>query len=285
MAQVDRMLNRLVGACLFAAMMQWVSLVHAWQGPSDQHAKLALVSEQDALVPGKTLLVGIRFDLQDGWHTYWSNPGDSGEPPRVEWQLPPGFRAGEIQWPYPERVPVPPFMDYGYANKVLLTVPLTVPSKLMDGESATLAAQVHYLVCREVCIPGKKQLELSLPVRSSSAASGAKEQFEGAQRKLPKPVPRNWKISAASAGDEFVLTLKPGHSMQPPQFFPIEEEQIENAAPQKVKAITGGVRLHLKKSKHLTKPLTRLRGVVVTGVEKAYVIDVAVSQSPREGSM
>jgi len=281
---MDRMLNRLVSGCLFAALMQWVSPVRAWQGPSDQHAKLALVSEQDALVPGKTLFLGIQFELQDGWHTYWSNPGDSGEPPRIEWQLPPGFQAGEIQWPYPERLPVPPFMDYGYANEVLLTVPLSVPSNVKAGDSVPFAARVHYLVCREVCIPGKKQLELSLPVRRSSAPSAVGEQFAVTRRRLPKPVPHDWRVTAVSAEDEFVLTLKAGHALEAPQFFPLEEEQIENASPQQVTPIPGGVRLHLKKSKHLTKPLTRLRGVVVTPVEKAYLVDVTVAQVQGKGS-
>jgi hypothetical protein len=102
---------------------------------------------------------------------------------------------------------------------------------------------------------------------------------------LPKPIPHDWKVSVASAGDEFVLTVNAGHSFEALQFFPLEEEQIENAAPQEPKPISGGVRLHLKKSKHLTKSLTRLRGVVVTGVEKAYLVDVVVSQARREGSM
>jgi thiol:disulfide interchange protein DsbD len=168
-------------------------------------------------------------------------------------------------------------MDYGYAQRVLLMVPLTVPSDLKDGVSMPLAARVNYLVCREVCIPGKKQVELSLPVRKASGPSVAREQFVAARRRLPKPVPHEWKVSAASAGDEFVLTLKAGHAFEVPQFFPLEEEQIENAAPQEANPVSAGVRLHLKKSKHLTKPLTRLRGVIVTGVEKAYLVDVAVS--------
>ena len=68
---------------------------------ADQHVEVALVSEQQAIVPGQKFLLEIRFDLQDGWHTYWVNPGDAGEPPRITWELPAGFQAGSIQWPYP----------------------------------------------------------------------------------------------------------------------------------------------------------------------------------------
>ena len=82
-------------------------------------------------------------------------------------------------------------------------------------------------------------------------------------------------------GDEFVLDLKSGNPVKTPQFFPLHEEQIENAAPQVASALPGGVRLHLKKSKHLLKPIPRLEGVVVFGSGKAYVVNVPVSQSGR----
>ena len=85
----------------------------------------------------------------------------------------------------------------------------------------------------------------------------------------------------ASTGDEFVLDLKSGKSARAPQFFPLHAEQIENAASQETTAIPGGIRLHLKKSKHLLKAIPRLEGVVVFGSGKAYVVNVPVSQSGR----
>ena len=84
------------------------------QGKADEHTTLSLISEQDAIVRGKQLWIGIRFDLQYGWHTYWTNPGDSGEPPRIEWQLPTGFQVSDIQWPHPERLALASLADYGY---------------------------------------------------------------------------------------------------------------------------------------------------------------------------
>src|SRR6266436_722886 len=124
--------------------------------PADEHVKLELVSEQDALVPGKDLWLGFRFDLQDEWHTYWINPGDSGEAPRIEWQLPTGFQAGAIQWPYPERLSTPPFADYGYEHQVLLMAPVRPPAQLREGETRKIAARVRYLVCRLLLEKKKK---------------------------------------------------------------------------------------------------------------------------------
>src|SRR5205823_10722507 len=254
------------------------------KNPADEHVKLELVSEQNAVEPGKELWLGIRFDLEDGWHTYWINPGDSGEAPRIEWHLPGGFEAGAIQWPYPERLATPPFADYGYEHQVFLMVPVRPPVELKDGQTQKVAALVRYLVCRDVCIPGQKQLELSLPVQTHAAASEARALFDAVRSRLPRQAPREWRISAASMADEFLLNLKIGKLDKTPQFFPLNEEQIENGASQETTAIPGGVRLHLKKSKHLLKPVGRLKGVLVLGPCRAYVVDVPVSQATGRAS-
>jgi DsbC/DsbD-like thiol-disulfide interchange protein len=266
-------------AWFFSVWATWfvLSTLTSAEGPADPHVKVELISEQDAIVPGKEFCLGVRFDLEDEWHTYWVNPGDSGEPPRIEWALPAGFRPGPIQWPYPERLSSALFADYGYEHQVLLIVAVRPPPGLKEGEGQTIAARVHYLVCRDVCIPEQTRLELTLPV-TSRAGSRSDVQFEAARRRLPQPAPDRWKISAASLADEFTLNLIIGKLAAAPQFYPLEEEQIENAAPQTTTTIAGGFRLHLKKSRHLLKPVSRLTGVLVVGAGKAYLVDVAVSQ-------
>ena len=250
------------------------------QGKADEHTALSLVSEQDALVRGKQLWIGIRFDLQDGWHTYWTNPGDSGEPPRIEWQLPTGFQVSDIQWPHPVRLALASLADYGYECQVLLMAAVRPPEGLKEGESVKITAQVHYLVCHDVCIPGQKHLELSLPVKTSAAFSPARPLFDATRQKLPRPMPRNWRISATSTGDEFVVNLKADKVARPVQFFPLHAEQIENAAPQKSIEVPGGLRLRLKKSEHLLRPIARLEGVMVLASGDAYRVRIPVAQ-PR----
>lgn len=265
----------LIGAaCLFFSM-----ITHA-EDSADQHVKVALLSEQQAIVPGHKFLLGIRFDLQEGWHTYWVNPGDSGEPPRITWQLPAGFRADSIQWPYPVLLSTPPLADFGYEHQVLLPVTVRPPSGLEAGANEKIVAQVHYLVCRDVCIPGQKEIALTLPVKNRANEGSDAALFAAAQRRLPGPIPNGWRISATSVGDEFQLRLRIGKPTVPLQFFPLEPEQIENAAPQNVTRIPGGVELHLKKSNHLLKPLSRIKGVVVV-YGSAYLLDVPVSESSR----
>src|SRR5258705_12747358 len=59
------------------------------------NVKAHLVSEVSAVAPGQSFWVALELNIRDGWHTYWRNPGDSGQATTLKWQLPPGFTAGE----------------------------------------------------------------------------------------------------------------------------------------------------------------------------------------------
>ncbi|MBZ5525830.1 MAG: hypothetical protein LAP21_26710 [Acidobacteriia bacterium] len=61
------------------------------------HARVALLAPTTSITPGRDLWLAVHFQLDQGWHIYWINPGDSGQPPVLQWQIPAGFRAGEIQ--------------------------------------------------------------------------------------------------------------------------------------------------------------------------------------------
>src|ERR1700675_5207329 len=62
------------------------------------NVKAHLVSEVSAVAPGQSFWVALELSIRDGWHTYWRNPGDSGQATTLKWQLPAGFTAGDIRW-------------------------------------------------------------------------------------------------------------------------------------------------------------------------------------------
>src|SRR5664280_1188659 len=124
----------------------------------------------ELLVPGDNLYgsdklndAGIYFKLEPGWHIYWKNPGDAGEPPHIQWTLPKGITAGPMQFPAPKRLPLGPLMDFGYENEVLFPLKLHVADGVKAGP-VTLHAKVDWLICRATCIPGKAELELQRKV-------------------------------------------------------------------------------------------------------------------------
>jgi thiol:disulfide interchange protein DsbD len=276
---LDSFLVRPARSLFAAALLVGLAISAVGESAADKHANVRLISEQAAIVPDKELWVGLLFDLGDGWHTYWVNPGDSGEAPRIDWELPAGFQAGQIQWPYPKRLSTPPFVDYGYEHEVLLMVPIR-PARGLKGEtSQTLSARVHYLVCSDVCTPAQKRLTLTLPVETLSLSGPEAKLFRITRVRLPHPVPANWRMSAISRGDAFRLRLRIGRFTSAPQFFPLDEEEIENAGPQHAIRIPGGFLLDLKKSNHLLKPVSHLRGVLVVASGNAYFVDIPVSRS------
>jgi DsbC/DsbD-like thiol-disulfide interchange protein len=73
------------------------------QDGGGRHVTATLVSETRSIVPGRQLHLALRQQMAPGWHTYWSNPGESGLPTTINWSVPRGFRAGPILWPTPER--------------------------------------------------------------------------------------------------------------------------------------------------------------------------------------
>src|SRR5690349_9081421 len=128
------------------------------------HLTAELVSQSAGVAPGQTVWLAVRQKIQKGWHTYWRNPGDAGEPMRLGWTLPAGWRAGDIVWPAPRRLPVGPLMDYGYEGEALLPVPVTAPAGAKPGEAVPLKVAASFLVCAETCVPEDAVLSLTLPV-------------------------------------------------------------------------------------------------------------------------
>jgi DsbC/DsbD-like thiol-disulfide interchange protein len=244
------------------------------------HGTLELVAENQWIAAGHTLNLGLHFQLEKGWHIYWINPGDSGEPPRVKWQLPAGLTAGEIEWPAPRRLGTPSIVDFGYEDAVTLVVPIHAEPSFDTEHLARLAAEVTVLVCRDMCIPAKAQLSLTLPIKSQPPARDARtaDLFAATRESLPRTAPGNWRFSVTEENSSFVLTVNLGRQVTHAIFFPLSESQIDNAVPQKLVPVAAGFRLTLRKSDQLLKPIERLKGVLVLSGDQPYSIDVPLSK-------
>jgi DsbC/DsbD-like thiol-disulfide interchange protein len=246
---------------------------------SAKHARVELLSRQESAAPGAALLLGVRFILEKGWHIYWVNSGDSGQPPVFKWQLPEGFKAGDIQWPRPERMQSSPMLaDYGYHDDVLLLVPVKVAPGIAAGQTAQIILDAKWLICREVCIPDRAQIKLGLPVSRHAQINPANaELFYRTENLLPKPLPRGWKAAVESRKNDFVLAIRAGKPLGKAEFFPLDPDQIDNAAAQRLLPASRGARIVLKKSDLLTKPISKLRGVVVVAGGGAYQVEALVT--------
>lgn len=266
----------------FAACAGLVFSVRAeGQSTPPSHAKIELIAD-DAPPSSGTVWVGLLFHMDPGWHIYWQNPGDSGTPPRVEWQLPAWYRAGAIRWPTPIRLAHNSIVDYAYEDEVLLMAPIERSSNSRGEMAIAIAADVRYIVCSDVCIPEREHLTLTLPSRSSETddAEGDPAQwhsiFQRTRLRIPRPAPSKWGLSVESSKDEFVLSVHTGVPAKSATFFPLNPNEVENSAPQAFTSTEDGLRLTLRKSEQLAKPVATLRGLVVLGPESAFEVAVPV---------
>jgi thiol:disulfide interchange protein DsbD len=242
------------------------------------HGTVDLVAEDQWMAPGHQSYVGLHFQLEKGWHIYWVNPGDSGQPPHAEWSLSKGLTAGEIEWPAPRRMGSSTIADFGYEDAATLLVPIRAAVTLQPNQPAQLGAELHVLVCKEICIPGKAHISLSSPIKSMPPEpdGSTRDLFVAARNSLPRQTPKDWKISAIDANDSFILITNSGREINQASFFPFEESQIDNSAPQKLQPVATGFRLTLRKSDQLLKPIQRLKGVLKISANLSYVIDAPV---------
>lgn len=258
----------LIFAGLFAS-----SAGHALSGATvaNDNVKARLVSEAATIGPAETIWVALEFDIRDGWHTYWRNPGDSGQATSLTWSLPAGFKAGGIVWQTPHRFDIAPLVNYGYAKHVLHLVPITAPSNLVAGASLTLAAKTSYLVCADVCIPEDANLQLTIPTAATGHADpAASALFSAARAELPTTAPAA--TSAHVEQGQLVITLGKEWGPTLPQieslaFFPYDEGLIEYAAPQTLKR--SGDRIELVVKLGYQPPQSRTLGGVLIATERS----------------
>ena len=227
------------------------------------HLTVELVTETTSIAPNHDFLAGLHFVLDPGWHIYWINAGDAGEPPRVDWQLPAGITAGDLQFPAPERLPLGPLMDFGYQHEVLLPIPMRADASLRPGTNAILRGHLHFLVCSNVCIPGKADLEQAVPVTAQPGANNPATEpfFLAAERALPRALPAGVSVQVQQTKTAFVIRVT-GKSAASAEFYPFDQNVIANAAPQPIESTDNGIRITIEKAKDLQQVPPTLHGLL-----------------------
>lgn len=261
---------------VLAAALSW-PLAQAGAAPVENpHLTSELIAQGEA-VPGAEFYVAIHQMIEPGWHTYWRNPGDAGEPTTVKWTLPPGWTAGDIEWPAPSRLPYSILMNYGYSNEAVLPVAITPPAGAKPGETVTLKAETTYMVCSDVCIPGEATLEL--PVTIAAGAPKVDQKASALIQNALQHRPLQADLTAsAKAGDDGSLILSAtgealrGADIAKAYFYPYDPGAIDHAAPQPITRGPDG--LSLKLTALPTRKDGPLTGVLSLG-DVAYEISAA----------
>jgi DsbC/DsbD-like thiol-disulfide interchange protein len=155
------------------------------EAPPPKPVRAELLADVEAIQPGRPFLLGVRLHVQPGWHVYWKDPGDAGLATSVEFALPEGFRAGELRWPVPVTFRQPgDVVGSGYENAVLLAAEITPPAKLPPGRAVELRAEVAWLGCKAICVPGEQSVRLTLSTAAAARPANT-EIFRRWRQRLP----------------------------------------------------------------------------------------------------
>ena len=262
----------LAALAAFLVLLTGPAAAQVGQEVRTDHAASRLVMLEDAFVPGETAWVALRQELDEGWHVYWRNPGDSGLPLELDWTLPEGWTAGEVIYPQPHRLPLGPLVNFGHEGSPVFLVPVEVPADAdasVASGAATLSVDASWLICLDLCLPEAATLTLSAPV----AGEAAPEPRFGAEVRAAldaRPVPAPFEVTYHDAGDGPVLGTTA--ALEAPEFYPNEPNLIEAAGRQETSRRDGVslVRFDPGFAYEEAAP-DALSGLLVTGPEAARV--------------
>lgn len=212
---------------------------------TSDYSSSQLVADADGITPGEPFWLALRMQLAPHWHTYWENPGDTGIPTTLTWELPEGFSAAPVHWPAPQRVELAGLMNFAYEGLVYFPAPITPPRDLKEG-SYRFSLKANWLVCKDICIPESATYELELPVLQAASETSY---LEAPLAALPKPLEAEAHYSITDEGLIFSVPLKgledfTGNKVE---LFPLTDGLIDNLAEQTAEWNENGLTLPLKR--------------------------------------
>ena len=230
----------------------------------------SLVAADKSVQPGQPFTVALRLEQQSPWHTYWISAG-TGYPSKLEWSLPPGWTAGDIQWPTPVMIKSEQgdVTGNGYTGVIYLPVSVTAPGSAKAGAPVTLKALAKWLMCADVCIPGQANLKLTVPVSAQAPEPNAAVRAELAKMPMPTAAPPDWKIGASRTANQVLLRVS-GAALGSPHFFS-EDAFIQYDGAQQPATAQNSLTLTLPISEDADASTANLRGVLAyTDAAGAY---------------
>ncbi len=241
-------------------------------------SSVTLLTESNQVGGEETLLVGLEFNLSPGWHTYWENPGDSGEGASIKWNLPSGFKASTILWPGPKRIPVEPLMTYGYEDKALLLTEIKSPKEFSNP--VKISAKINWLTCKDICIPQEGQVDMTL-IKGPKVANQFTSKLKEVALTVPKNFPSPYRVSVINEKIFLQFEKEGSRNISEAYFFPNEYGLINYTADQKLERNDNSFSLELSSAEVQLKTNT-LKGVLklkVDGIKEFYTLDLPLEKN------
>ena len=197
---------------------------------AEPHIRPVLLAESEA-TPGGHVTLAILMQPAAGWHGYWINPGDAGQPLVVDWTLPRGVTTGALRFPVPGTLLVSGLMNHVYEHDYAVLIDLTVPADAMPGTDLLLTGKARWLACTDkICVPEQADLALTLKVGQPGARDA---RFDGWRAALPAPLGSPAKFTLAGNTVRIAVPLPAAVKLDQPHLFVSSERVVDYAAPQR----------------------------------------------------
>ena len=237
------MTARLFALALFLCLLALPAGARESAPVTSDNITARIMTDQATVTPGGVVTLAFAQEIREGWHTYWRNPGDSGAPANLAWDLPEGSRISAPMWPAPEAIPYFGLMTYGHHDRFVLLHELTLPADWPIGAPFPIRLEADWLVCAEICIPeaGSFALDLEIGAASHPADPAFRGLIETARAELPGPSPwaTRFNATAGTTGTEDGATLRLAaaldielEGLSEARFFPYTQGLIDQVADQ-----------------------------------------------------
>ena len=254
------------------------------------NSELTLISESDAFRIGATTTVALRIMMDAGWHTYWTNPGDAGLPLAAQWSLPAGVTVSALRFPTPHVLPQPPLMSFGYEREVLVLADITVASSIPVGTRLSIAADVDFLVCADVCLPASGHVELSARTAAQVQPSRWATAIRDTRAQLVQSA-TGWTTTAWRDGTRLLLFARAPESvrnaLRAAYLIPDSSGVLEHAAAQQVAMSGDTLVLAMTVARGFADSTSRFTGVLLHNASSPTTstqIDVALAPAAPAGA-
>ena len=264
----------LVAALALLVAPQWGGRAACHAASQNERVRAELVADVSTIAPGQSFQLGVRLTMEESWHVNWSNPGDAGLAPTVQWRLPQGFTADILQWPHPGHFAVGPLVIFGYADHVLLTARVTAPPHLPQNGRIALGAAVSWVACGNSRVPGGGTLSLELAVGNRAVSERTSRWFEDARQSVPVSSTTWRMVGWYQDAQTIVFEMQSDDPAAPVLtdvfFYPYDAGIIVSSHPQPLARLVsnttaGGYRLTIDRDDMVAAKPARLRGVIVSG--------------------